>query len=142
VTAVDIADAALEVARANAREAGVADAITFERHDLGASMPGGPFDLVAATYLHSPVALDRAAILAAAAAAVAPGGTLLVIGHAPSESHTHHDLPTLDDVLGDLALPANAWDVVTADLRTFEHAFKDEDVHERVDAVIRARRRR
>jgi cyclopropane fatty-acyl-phospholipid synthase-like methyltransferase len=144
VTAVDISATALEVAARHAAEAGVDGAITWERRDLGESWPDGTFDLVAATYLHSPVPLDRTTILRNAAAAVAPGGTLLVVGHAPSKEHHHHaeELQGPDAVIADLALPPEAWRLVTSELRTFEHAFADEEAKERVDAVVRFERRR
>jgi SAM-dependent methyltransferase len=142
VTAADISATALAVAAEHAAEAGVADAIAWERHDLAVSMPAGPFDLVAVTYLHAPVELDRTTILRGAADAVAPGGTLLVIGHAPSPEHHHHaDLPTIDDVLADLALPPEDWQIITADQRTFAHAFAGEAPKERIDTVLRMQRR-
>ena len=47
VTAIDISAAALEVARANAKELGVADRVTFVESDLlGGSPPEAQFDLV------------------------------------------------------------------------------------------------
>ncbi len=141
VTAVDVAAAALATAARAADAAGVAGAITWERRDLAQSVPGGPFDLVAATFLHSPVPLPRARVLRAAAGAVARGGTLLVIGHAPSPEHSHADLPGPEAVVADLALPEEGWELLTSDLRTREHAFGDEEPTTRVDAVVRLRRR-
>jgi cyclopropane fatty-acyl-phospholipid synthase-like methyltransferase len=143
VTAVDISATALEVAMRNAAAAGVDEAIAWERHDLDVSWPTGAFDLVAATYLHSPVALNRTTILRNAAEAVAPGGTLLVVGHAPSPEHHHHaeELQEPDAVIADLALAPQEWRLVTSELRTFEHAFADEAPKERVDAVVRMERR-
>jgi 2-polyprenyl-3-methyl-5-hydroxy-6-metoxy-1,4-benzoquinol methylase len=114
VTATDVAQSALATGARKAAAAGVAAAITWEQHDLGVSFPAGTFDLVTTSFLHSPVELPRTAILRRAAAAVAPGGTLLVIGHAPSATHAHADLPTAEDVVADLALPADEWTVRTA----------------------------
>ena len=91
MTATDISQTALDVAAQHAAEAGVT--VAWERHDLAVSQPAGRFDLVTASFLHSDVELPRARILRAAAAAVAPGGTLLVVGHAPSAEHHHGDLP-------------------------------------------------
>ncbi|WP_030275640.1 FAD-dependent oxidoreductase [Streptomyces sp. NRRL B-24484] len=82
VTAVDISAVALGRAAEHAREAGVAGRIEFRRADLAEAFPEGSWDLVCAQYLHSEVELPRDAILRRAAAAVAPGGTLLVVGHA------------------------------------------------------------
>jgi SAM-dependent methyltransferase len=141
VTGVDVSATALAAAAELAHTAGVADSITWERRDVGASLPDGPFELVTTSYLHSPVEIPRGPILRAAAAAVAPGGTLLVIGHAPSPEHHHHDLPTLDEVRADLAPATAGWVVVTSELRAFDHAFRDEAPRRRVDAIVRLTRR-
>jgi SAM-dependent methyltransferase len=118
VTGVDISGTALERAAGHAADAGVGDRIAWERHELGRSFPEGSFDLVSAHYLQSPVALDQRAVLRAAAAAVAEGGTLLVVMHAgwPSwQTEPPFDVvfPTLDGVLAELALPDRAWAVET-----------------------------
>jgi SAM-dependent methyltransferase len=141
VTAVDVSGAALDTARAHAAQAGVGDAIRWERHDLGLTFPDGRFDLVAAAYLHSPVELPRGAILRSAAAAVAPGGTLLVIGHLPSAAHHHQDLPSVAQVVQELALPPAEWTLVVSEERRQQHAFRDEEPTERVDGVVRFERR-
>jgi SAM-dependent methyltransferase len=119
VTGVDISATALERAAARAAEAGLADRVTFERHELGVTFPGGSFDLVGAQFLQSPVALDQEGVLARAAGAVAPGGTLLVVMHGgwPSwmeEDQRPHDavFPTLDGLLTTLGLPPT-WRVET-----------------------------
>lgn len=140
VTGVDVSATAIRVAADHAAAAGVADAITWERLDVGSSLPDGPFDLVTSSYLHSPVEIPRGAILRAAAAAVAPGGTLLVIGHAPSPEHPHADLPTLEEVRSDLAPATKDWQVVTCELRAFDHAFHAEAPKRRVDTIVRLRR--
>lgn len=115
MTAVDVSGTALDRAADYARQAGVGNAIQWERHDLATSFPGGAFDLVPACYLHSPVALPRAGILRAAAAAVAPSGALLIVGHAgaPSWAQDPPDIhfPTPEEVLADLALPPEEWTV-------------------------------
>ncbi|MBB4662193.1 class I SAM-dependent methyltransferase [Conexibacter arvalis] len=141
VTAADISSIALEQAARAAAAAGLpADAIRWERHDLALSFPAGRFDLVASTFLHSPVELPRDRILRAAADAVAPGGTLLVIGHAPSDAHPHADLPTLEEVVAELDLPRDGWRLRTCELREVEHAFRDEAPTRRVDTIVRAER--
>jgi SAM-dependent methyltransferase len=138
VTGTDISEAALKVAAEHAAAAGVAPgAITWERHDFAVSLPAGPFDLVTASFLHSPVELPRYEILLRSAALVAPGGTLLVIGHAPSASHPHADLPTPEELVDGLALPSAEWTLTTSELRTHLHAFADEAPVERIDAVVR-----
>ncbi|MGN8246121.1 class I SAM-dependent methyltransferase [Cellulomonas soli] len=81
VTAVDISATALERGRAHATEAGVADRITWEQHDLSQTFPEGQFDLVSAQFLHSSLRRDRSPLLRRATASVAPGGTLLLVSH-------------------------------------------------------------
>jgi SAM-dependent methyltransferase len=140
VTATDISQTALDVAAQHAAEAGVS--VTWERHDFAVSLPAGPFDLVTASFLHSDVELPRARILRAAAGLVADGGTLLVVGHVPSPEHHHHaDLPSLDEVVAELALPEDRWKLHVSELRERQHAFKGEAPKTRVDSVVRARRR-
>lgn len=131
VTAADISQAALDIAARHAAEAGVP--VTWERHDLAESLPAGRFDLVTTSFLHSKVELPRARILRAAAAAVADGGTLLVVGHAPSAEHHHADLPGPDEVVAELALPEEEWQLTASELR--------ERRGTRVDSVVRFRRR-
>lgn len=140
VVATDVSAAALTKADEEARAAGVD--VVWERRDLAEGLPDGPFDLVTTAFLHSPVELPRAEILRAAAERVAPGGTLLVIGHAPSEEHAHHDLQTADETLAELALPDDEWRVVTNALRERTHTFAGEErAHARVDAILRLERR-
>jgi SAM-dependent methyltransferase len=139
VTATDISATALEVAARHAAEAGVT--VTWERHDLADSQPEGSFDLVAASFLHSDVELPRERILRTAAASVAPGGTLLIVGHAPSAEHHHHDLPTLEQVVAELALPEDGWELVVCELRERLHAFRGEAPKARIDTVVRFRLR-
>lgn len=114
VTAVDVSARALASAARNAEAAGVGDRIAWEHHDLGATFPAGSFALVSACFLHSPVEIPRGQILRRAAEAVAPGGTLPIVGHggAPAgQGHDQPDLPTPEEVLAELDLPPDAWRV-------------------------------
>ena len=81
VTGVDVSEVALERAAAGAREAGVT--VEWVRADIAMSPPSpGGYDLVSVLYpalRHSPGDEAIRGILGA----VAPGGTLLVVGHAP-----------------------------------------------------------
>jgi SAM-dependent methyltransferase len=140
VTGVDVSATALAAAASAAEAAGVAGAITWERRDVAQALPDGPFDLVTTSYLHSPVEIPRGPILRAAAGAVAPGGTLLVIGHAPSPEHPHADLPTEDEVRADLAPATEGWELVASGLREFDHAFHGQAPKRRIDVVVRMRR--
>ncbi|MGE2733317.1 SAM-dependent methyltransferase [Mycolicibacterium vaccae] len=103
VLGVDISETALQRATAAAEQRGVADRVRFQQCDLSEAFPEGQFDLVSAHFLQSLVHLDRPTIFRAAAAAVAPGGTLLIVDHAAAPSwapHGHdHVFPTVDEVL-------------------------------------------
>ncbi len=117
VTATDVSATALLRAASHADAARLGDHITWERHDLARSFPDGTFDLVSAQYLHSPVELPRDRVLRMAADAVAPGGALLIVGHAAFPPWaTHPDsavhFPTPDEVLAGLELRADEWSVV------------------------------
>jgi SAM-dependent methyltransferase len=80
---------ALERGAAKAAELGLADRIEWRHEDLDAwTPPARAFDLVTAHYLHARWA-DRAALFRGLAAAVAPGGVLLVVGHLMSGEHGH-----------------------------------------------------
>ncbi len=80
VTAVDYADAALEIARRRAIEREV-DVDWIEADVVDWIPESRAFDLVCVLYLQVP-STDRRVVLTHAADAVAPGGTLLVVGHA------------------------------------------------------------
>ncbi|MEU0742623.1 class I SAM-dependent methyltransferase [Streptomyces sp. NPDC006134] len=147
VTGVDISATALTRAARHAAEAGVADRVTWERHELGRSFPEGTFDLVSAHYLQSPVELDQRAVLRSAARAVAVDGTLLVVLHAgwPSwqtEPPFAHAFPTLEGVLADLDLPDGRWTVETKETVRRESVSPDGTEGFRDDHVWRLRRTR
>lgn len=81
VTAVDFADVALDRGRRRAAEAGVADRIEWVEADLAGFEPeAGAFDLILVLFVHPP-ADDRRRLLGRAAAALAPGGVILVVGY-------------------------------------------------------------
>ncbi|MGY1709536.1 class I SAM-dependent methyltransferase [Geodermatophilus sp. SYSU D00758] len=85
VTAVDLSVVALDRGARAAAERGLADRIEWRQADLAAEPPPpAAFDLVCSAYLHPPAAV-RDAVLAGLAAAVVPGGTLLVVAHDPGE---------------------------------------------------------
>jgi len=145
VTGVDISAAALAHAATEAETAGVADRIEWLRLDLDGGMPEGSWDLVAAAYLHSPVELEREKVLRRAAAAVAPGGTLIVIGHQGHPSW-HADLPAhvtfpgAEDVMA--SLDVEGWTVERAEAVHVELPAPDGSPGSRTDNVVRLRRPR
>lgn len=125
VTALDVSRVAVDRVSAHAAEAGVSDRVSTLHHDLmsGAALPGG-YDLVSAQYWHPP--LDRfGEIYRTLAAAVRPGGVLLVVGHHPADlttglrAHGHPELLfTPEQVVA--VLPAEQWDIRVADAPTRE----------------------
>ncbi len=144
VTAADISAAALAVGAEQAALAGVGESISWERHDLDESFPDGTFDLVVSCYMQSPVALGRVDILRGAAAAVAPGGLLVVIGHAgpPSWNPDMNHLalmPSAAEVLADLDL-GDGW--VVERCTNVDRPSNDPQGHPgtRPDSVVRVRR--
>jgi 2-polyprenyl-3-methyl-5-hydroxy-6-metoxy-1,4-benzoquinol methylase len=141
VTGTDISQVALDRAAAHADDAGVADRITWERHDLTRSIPTGPFDLVSAHFLHSPVDDPRDAALRAAAAAVAPGGTLLVVSHEAVPWHPEMEFPTAQEVLDSLAVERAKWTVERLDSRPRRATRPDGTEVDVSDSVVRLRRR-
>ncbi|MDX3431182.1 methyltransferase domain-containing protein [Streptomyces sp. NBC_01696] len=144
VTATDISRVALERAAVHAAEAGVADRVDWQWHDLGASFPEGEYDLVSAQFLHSMGDLPREEILRRAAGAVAPGGVLLVVGHAgfPSWEHDHPDmeLPTTDEVLASLELPEGEWEVLLSEEHERIQNDPDGNPTTRTDNALKVRR--
>jgi SAM-dependent methyltransferase len=147
VTAVDFSAVALERAAVVARARGLADRIEWRHEDLDVwTPPAGRFDLVTAHYLHATWS-DRPGMFRRLATAVAPGGTLLVVGHLLGEDWGHgqhhaHDpgvLYTAEDVAS-LLDPEEWRDVVT------ETRERDPQAAERTgnpvpDTLLRARRR-
>jgi len=114
VLAVDISATALGYAADNAMRSGVAERITFERHDLARSAPQGQFDLVSASFFHSPGPFRRDAVLSRAAATVSDGGHLLITDHgsrAPwSWSAPDAHYPTAEETLASLSLSDDEWE--------------------------------
>jgi SAM-dependent methyltransferase len=120
VTAVDFSGVALQRAADHARQRGddVATRIGWVQEDLTRWVPGPDrYDLVTAQYLHLSSA-TRPALLRRLAAAVAPGGTLLVVGHHPSDLQTTIPRPQDPDRYftgGEIAaaLEPGQWDIIT-----------------------------
>ncbi|WP_342342444.1 FAD-dependent oxidoreductase [Planobispora rosea] len=148
VTAADISATALERAAARAERAGaqVAGRIDWVHADLRAEPPAeGAYDLVSSQFMHLPGEARRE-LFARLAAAVAPGGTLLIVGHHPSDlrttarrMHFPDMMFTAEEVAASLD-PA-AWKVLAAEARprtAQDPEGCDVTIH---DAVLVARRR-
>ncbi|CAN5161517.1 class I SAM-dependent methyltransferase [soil metagenome] len=150
VTAVDIAPSAIAIGAAAQRPE---DDITWVAADLSDWQAPESYDLVSACFLHSTVELPRERILRQSAEAVAPGGMLLVVGHAgvphwAAEEHSHHvELPTPDEVLAALfddnpRLHRADWTVITKALVERTATAPDGSVGAIDDAVLSLRRER
>lgn len=112
---VDISSNAVARATATAK-ARDADA-TFTAADLGSWEPGETYDLVTASFFHSPVELPRATVLHRAMTWVAPGGRLVLVTHAAAppwaepEHVAHHTFLTAQQELDELAPDPATWTV-------------------------------
>jgi SAM-dependent methyltransferase len=144
VTGVDISTVALERAAAQGKALGLD--VDWQHVDLLAEPPkAGGFDLVSAHFMHLP-SVERIALYDRLADAVAPGGTLLLVGHHPSDLQTTMGRPPLPDMFftaEQLAaeLDATTWEVLVADARprpATDAEGRELTIH---DTVLRGRRR-
>jgi len=146
VTAVDISAVALERGAAQAAKAGpgVAARIEWVPADLTTWVPPpATYDLVSAQFMHLPAA-QRGPLFAALAESVAPGGTLLIVGHHLSDLQTtmpRWAIPEMFFTAEDIAqtLDPLEWDLVseTRPRTATDPAGQTVTIH---DAVLRARR--
>jgi len=138
VTGIDYSEVAIARARARAERDGVA--VDFASADLVEYEPEpGAYDLVLVLYLHIPSA-ERGAVHAKASAAVAPGGTFLLLGHdlanategvgGPSDADL---LYTADEIAAEL--PGLEIEKATIVLRDVDGEDRDA-----IDTIVRARR--
>ncbi|MYW00345.1 class I SAM-dependent methyltransferase [Streptomyces sp. SID3343] len=146
VTGTDIAQAALDRAAEHAAAAGVTDRVDWQRHDLTVSFPTGSFDLVSVHFLHATAHLSTIAALRSAAAAVAPGGVLLVVQHAAPAEGTHHhpyhvQFPTSREILDELDLVPDAWEVELDEVLERASTGHDGEAATRTDNILKVRRR-
>jgi SAM-dependent methyltransferase len=145
VVATDISRVALQRGAAHAEPAW-ADRISWEQADLiGWTVDDRRYDLVTAHYVHLSSAL-REPLFAQLAAAVRPGGSLLVVGHHPADMATAAPQPpdpdlyfTAEQVAA--GLDPGCWEIVIADARPRQATAPDGRHMHIADAVLRARRR-
>ncbi len=141
VTAVDFSATALAHARSTAEAIGteVAARIGWVEGDLSTWIPQpAQYDLVLSLYVH--VAGSVESMVQRLAAGVAPGGTLLMVGHRPTDPTTGAETAAAGQRqvsvdAATAALDLNAWTFLVAEDRPRPMAGTG------VDAVIRARRR-
>ncbi|MCX6502469.1 MAG: NAD(P)/FAD-dependent oxidoreductase [Microbacterium sp.] len=145
-TGIDISPTAVRRATEAASAAGLpVEQAQFHSVDLTA-LPTGSYDLVSASFLHSPVRLPREAILRQAADRVAPGGHLLITSHAappPGSNvpHVHeHRFLTPDEEIEQLALDPQRWEVVLAESRPRDATLRDGTVATLDDVIVLVRR--
>jgi SAM-dependent methyltransferase len=135
VTALDFSPVALAKAKARADREGVtltlqvADATTADLGDAS-------FDLVIVLYLHLP-RTDMEGVLRRCQRAVAPGGTLLVLGHDRDNLQRGTGGPQDPDLLydPDLLHPGPGWEVVQ-----LEQVDRHTDSGTAIDTLLLARR--
>ena len=138
VTAVDFSVTALEHARSTAQAFGtdVADRITWIQGDLGSWVPSPRlFDLVSCLYVH--VAGSVGEMVTRLGKAVAPGGTLFLVGHLPVDPATGEPTPAVGQVQVSVddaveALDPREWQILVAEERPRTATGTG------VDAVVRA----
>jgi SAM-dependent methyltransferase len=144
VTAVDFSATALERGAKQAAAQGLDERISWVRADLTSWAPEGQFDLVSAQFMHLPTP-ERTALFARLAATVAPGGTLLIVGHHPSDLETEARRPPVPDMFftaEDVAATLDdGWDPVVTDARSRMAALPEGHEVSIRDAVLVARRR-
>ncbi|GAA0915823.1 MULTISPECIES: class I SAM-dependent methyltransferase [Streptomyces violaceusniger group] len=146
VTAVDVSQVALDRGAGHAASEGVGDRIEWQPHDLSVSFPAGTFDLVSTYFLHSWLELPRERILRSAAGAVAPGGVLLITGHAgfPSwvaDPDPDFHFPTPEEVLAGLDLAEGEWEVLVSEVHEEKMTDPEGKPATRVDNTVKVRRR-
>jgi SAM-dependent methyltransferase len=140
VTAVDFSAAALTHARSTAAAAGadVAGRVAWVEADLASWTPRPRhFDLVVCLYVHVAGSVEE--MVRRMGTGVAPGGTLLLVGHRPFDPDTGAATPAAGQVQVSVetaiaALDHHQWEVDVAEDRPRAAAGTG------VDAVIRARR--
>ena len=140
VTGVDFSDVALANARALAVDRGVE--IEWVEADLVEWEPAArSFDLVAVLYLQLP-AEERRLVLSRAAEAVAPGGTLLVVGHDLRNLDEGYGGPRDPRVLftpGEVAGELPGLEIERAE-RVLRPVQTEDGEAQAIDALVRARR--
>lgn len=145
VTAVDVSQVALDMTTHHAERAGVAARVRPLRADLRDWRAPGTFDLVGSFFLHTPLELDTGSLLARAASWVAPGGTLVIVGHATLPPWAWNPDATSDflgasDLVSALGLEAPGWTVRRAEEVERTATGPDGQLAEVRDAVLHATR--
>jgi SAM-dependent methyltransferase len=143
VTALEVSGVALERAARHAQDVGI-DIRWMHAGLVESAVPPGSFDLVSAMYpalLRTPDASAERALLAA----VASGGTLLLVHHAGMDSHQGHDgecnPADFVSVAMVAALLRDGWDIEVDEQRPRAVPVGGAGSHHVDDLVLRARKR-
>ncbi len=145
VTAADISSEVLARARERATESAGFDRVEWVEADLSVWEPDRRFDLVTTHYAHP--AMPQLAFYERLSDWVAPGGTLLIVGHlhtSDGATHGHGQPPEEASVTADSVaarLDTAEWDVVTADEHVRPLGNRSGAVTTLHDVVVRATRR-
>jgi SAM-dependent methyltransferase len=147
VIAIDISTVALDRGAGHASEAGteVAARINWLHADLTTWVPPPmTYDLVSAQFMHLPKP-QREAMVARLATSVAAGGTLLIVGHHPSDLQTTIPRPPMPELFFTAAeiadtLKPEQWDILASDARPRNATDPDGRPVTIHDAVLRAQR--
>jgi SAM-dependent methyltransferase len=141
VTGADISATVLAAAESAAASAGVSQSTEWIEADLTTWQPEAPFDLVMTNYAHATI--PQLELYARISGWVAPGGTLLIVGHQHGSQHRHGgETPeeatvTAADITALFA--GDGWAVETADEVEREVVMGDAHVPLR-DVVVRVTR--
>jgi protein-L-isoaspartate O-methyltransferase len=138
VTGVDVAPSALAAAAARAARAGTS--VSWIEADLTTWAPEAPFDLVITCYAHA--SIPQLDLYRRIGTWVAPGGTLLIVGHSthPAASRHGHEAPdgsrvTVPEITG--LFTGTGWRIRTA--REGSAIVPDHPVRHH-DVIVRAER--
>lgn len=145
VTGVDLSATAIGRLLEEVGRRGLGGRVTARAHDVGAGLPEGPFDLVTSFYVHGGPqegSVSLTAMLADAAARLAPGGRLLVVVHAVNPPwHTHHPRTyRAAELLGGIGPAVAGWAVEVCEERWQRATGPDGRSGRRADAIVCLRR--
>jgi len=118
------------------------DRIRWVTADLSSWQPDGTYDLVSACFLHSTLEFPRRVILQRAAAAVAPGGCLLIVGHAAAppwsklHDHANHRFLSPAEEVDELRLDMSQWRVLISETQQRAATGPDGESADLEDSVV------
>lgn len=146
-TGLDISNTAIRRAREAARAAGVPlGRAEFRVADITNLRTDQRYDLISASFLHSPVELARGHILRRAARHVAPSGHLLITSHAVpppwAGAQLESGFNTPENEIAMLDLDEAEWTTEIAQLREREATSRNGETATLTDSIVLLRRRR